>query len=95
MKKRKTKNKSQKSGKSPEINKNMTFIKIMQKYPKAAKILMKRGMHCVGCGMAGYETLEQGAVMHGLDADKLVNEINKKIKKTMGHRTLKGAVCNN
>jgi len=54
----------------------------MEKYPEAAEILMNKGMHCIGCGMAMFETLEQGAMVHGLDADELVNEINKKLQKT-------------
>jgi hybrid cluster-associated redox disulfide protein len=63
------------------VTKKMTFGEIMSKYPAAAEVFMKRGMHCFGCGMAMYETLEQGAMMHGMNADKLVEEINKKIAK--------------
>jgi hybrid cluster-associated redox disulfide protein len=62
----------------PKINKKMTFIQVMQKEPEAANFLMEQGLHCVGCGMAAYETVEQGAIMHGINPDKLVDEINKK-----------------
>ena len=65
-----------KQKKNTLINKSMTFAEIMQKSPEAAWILMEKGMHCMGCSMAGGETLEQGAIMHGIDADKLVEEIN-------------------
>jgi len=61
------------------INKKMSFGEIMNRYPEVAEILMKKGMHCLGCGMAMYETLEQGAIMHGINPDKLVEEINRKI----------------
>jgi hydroxylamine reductase len=61
----------------------------MQKYPEAAEILFKKGMHCMGCEMAGFETLEQGCVMHGLNANKIVDEINKKISKTKSKRSKK------
>lgn len=57
----------------------MTFMEVMQKSPEAAMILMQNGMHCAGCGMAAYETLEQGAISHGLDPDKLVKKINSKL----------------
>jgi hybrid cluster-associated redox disulfide protein len=76
-----TKRKTKNSSTNAKITKNMTFVKIMQKSPEAAWILMEKGMHCMGCSMAGNETLEQGAVMHGLDADELVKEINNKINK--------------
>jgi hybrid cluster-associated redox disulfide protein len=61
------------------VKKSMSFASIINKYPEAAVILMNKGMHCFGCAMASGETLEQGALMHGLDPDKLVEEINRKI----------------
>lgn len=64
-----------------EVSKKMSFAEIIQKYPETAEVFFKKGMHCIGCAMAAGETLEQGAIMHGLDPDKLVKEINKKIKK--------------
>jgi hybrid cluster-associated redox disulfide protein len=62
------------------ITKDMTFLEILEKNPEAGEILFKNGMHCIGCAMAMDETLEQGAWAHGIDADKIVNEINKKTK---------------
>jgi hybrid cluster-associated redox disulfide protein len=79
--KRKNKRKSSRSI-ALRINKNMTFEDVLRINPKIAEILMKKGMHCIGCSMAMYETLEQGAIMHGINPDKLVDELNKKIKKT-------------
>ena len=63
-----------------EITKKTKFSEIM-KDEKAREILMEKGMHCLGCPMAMSESLEQGAEMHGLDADELVKEINKKKKR--------------
>ena len=60
-----------------KITKNMNFSEIMEKNPEAAQILMRNGMHCIGCAMAMEETLEEGAWAHGLDADKIVEELNK------------------
>jgi hybrid cluster-associated redox disulfide protein len=81
----KTKNKkSQKAAKSKIkklITRDMTFAEVMQKYPKAAEIMMLKGLHCIGCGMAAYETIAQGSVMHGINPDKLVEELNKKLAK--------------
>ena len=33
-------------------------------------------MHCLGCPSAQAETLEEAAMVHGLDADLLVEKIN-------------------
>jgi len=41
-----------------------------------AEILMRAGMHCVGCPSAARESLEQAGMVHGMDADMLVEEIN-------------------
>jgi len=63
-----------------KITKTMTFAEILQKHPEAAGILLEKGMHCFGCPMSQMETLEQGVRAHGLDVDKLVKELNEKIK---------------
>ena len=63
-----------------KITKKTKFSEIVQD-EEAAEILMNRGMHCFGCPMAMQENLEQGAMAHGLDADELVKEINKKKEK--------------
>ena len=65
--------------KASKIDKSMTFAKIMEKNSNAAAILISKGMHCIGCPSAIQETLEQGAIMHGLDPDKLVEEINNNL----------------
>ena len=41
-----------------------------------ALILMRAGMHCIGCPSAQGESLEEAAMVHGLDADLLVQQIN-------------------
>lgn len=41
-----------------------------------ASVLMGAGMHCVGCPSSAGETLEEASMIHGMDADKLVADIN-------------------
>ena len=43
---------------------------------KIAYILMQEGMHCIGCPSAQGETLEEAAMVHGIDADLLIAKIN-------------------
>jgi hybrid cluster-associated redox disulfide protein len=73
--------KSKAKGKILLVDKKMSFGEIINRYPQTAEILMANGMHCFGCSMAMYETLEQGAIMHGVNPDKLVEKINKTIGK--------------
>lgn len=42
-----------------------------------APILMSIGMHCLGCPASQGESLEEACMVHGVDADELVNKINK------------------
>lgn len=60
-----------------KITKDMTFGQVLKDYPQVAPIFMKFGMHCIGCHIAPAETIEQGAMAHGVDADQLVNELNR------------------
>ena len=41
-----------------------------------APILMGIGMHCLGCPSSQMETIEEAAMVHGINADELVAEIN-------------------
>lgn len=41
-----------------------------------APILLNIGMHCLGCPSSQMETIEEAAMVHGIDADALVDEIN-------------------
>ena len=56
-----------------KINKNMTLGEIVIKYPESVDIFMKYGLHCIGCSVAAWETLEQGAMAHGIRGKKLDN----------------------
>ena len=59
-----------------EISKNTTIGELLTVFPKAAPILMEIGMHCLGCPSAQMESLEEAAMVHGIDADLLVEKIN-------------------
>ena len=45
-----------------------------------APILMGIGMHCLGCPSSQMESLEEAAMVHGMDADVLVQQINEMLK---------------
>lgn len=58
------------------ITKDMGIVEIVEKYPQTAMILMEFGMGCLGCAAARFETLEQGALAHGMDMDALLAALN-------------------
>ncbi len=40
-------------------------------------ILMNAGMHCIGCPSSQGETLEEACMVHGMDVDALLKDINE------------------
>lgn len=60
-----------------KVTKDMTIAQIIQVDQNIVPILMDAGMHCIGCPSAQGESLVEAAFVHGLDADKLVEDINK------------------
>lgn len=62
-----------------KVTKDMTIGQLLGVAPMVAPVLMEVGMHCLGCPSAQAETLEEAAMVHGLDADLLVEKINASI----------------
>lgn len=60
-----------------KITKDMTIGEILRQAPEAAPVLMQAGMHCLGCPSAQAESLEEAAMVHGLDADEIMKELEK------------------
>jgi len=59
-----------------KITKEMNITEIVQKNPETVQVFMDFGMHCFGCAAARFESVEQGALAHGIDVDKLVDTLN-------------------
>ena len=57
------------------ITKEMTIGEILRTKPEIAPVLMNAGMHCLGCPSAQGESLEEAAMVHGIDIDALMQEI--------------------
>lgn len=60
-----------------EITKDMTISEIISVDTNIVPILMQSGMHCIGCPSAQGESLEEAAMVHGIDADELEAKINE------------------
>ena len=62
-----------------DITKDMTIGEALMLKPEIAPVLMGMGMHCLGCPASQGESIEEAAMVHGVDADELVNAINQKL----------------
>lgn len=68
-----------------KITKKTLLWEIVDVYPRALEILVEDyGLHCFGCGAAQVETLEEGAMAHGLsqkEIKEMVDRLNQEVKK--------------
>lgn len=60
-----------------QITKDMTIAEIISVDQGVIPILLNSGMHCIGCPSAQGESIEEAAMVHGMDADELVSAINE------------------
>ena len=58
------------------VNKSTMIGELLQIDENVAPILLNSGMHCLGFPSSQMETIEQAAMVHGIDPDMLVDEIN-------------------
>lgn len=59
-----------------KITKETTMGEMLEFDRGIAVILMQSGMHCIGCPSSIGESLEEACMVHGLDADKVLEDIN-------------------
>ena len=61
------------------ITKDMLIADALQQNNSEAiaEALLSIGMHCFGCAMARGETIEDAAMVHGVDVDELVKKLNE------------------
>ena len=60
-----------------QVTKDMLIGELVNKKPAAIEILMSFGMGCVGCPSAQMESIEEAAMVHGLDLNRLMNALNE------------------
>ena len=58
-----------------QITKEMTIGEILRTNPDVAPVLMEAGMHCLGCPSAQAESLEEAAMVHGMDISDMMDKI--------------------
>ena len=59
-----------------QITKDTMIGDLIRINSDVAPILMNIGMHCLGCPSSQMETIEEAAMVHGIEPNSLVEEIN-------------------
>ena len=61
------------------ITADMTIGEVLKKYPESLKVFLSHGLMCVGCAVARFENIRQGATAHGIDVDALIEDLNNAV----------------
>ena len=66
-----------------QVSKDTMIGELLQIDQNVAPLLLNIGMHCLGCPSSQMETIEEAAMVHGIDPDALVKEINDFLAKDL------------
>ena len=61
------------------ITKDTIIGDILDIAPETAPLFMPIGMHCLGCPASRGETVEEACMVHGIEVEELLEELNKQI----------------
>ena len=59
------------------VNGKTLIGEIVTQYPEAIEILLSIGMHCLGCPASRNESLEEACMVHGIDPDAFLEQVNR------------------
>jgi len=57
--------------------KDMSILQALEAHPESRRVFEHHGMACCLCIGANVETIEAGAIMHDIDPDLIVDELNR------------------
>lgn len=60
-----------------KVTKDMIIGDILKLDRGTIPVLLKSGMHCIGCPSSSMESLEEACAVHGIDPDNLIKELNE------------------
>jgi hybrid cluster-associated redox disulfide protein len=61
------------------ISKYMLIEEVVSKHPETTPVFKQFGFGCLGCQAALFESIEQGAKVHGIDVETLITNLNNAI----------------
>lgn len=75
-----------------KVKENTPINSLLEKHPETAEIMIAYGLHCVGCHFSQFDTVVDGARMHGMPEEEIammIKDVNKTIDKngTKSRRT--------
>lgn len=57
------------------IDPNLTVDQIMRRWPGTMRVMIRRGVLCIGCPIGIFHTLADVCLAHGIDPDAFMAEL--------------------
>lgn len=64
------------------VTRETNLGEVVRQWPETAKLMLEYGLHCAGCFANQFDTVEQGAAIHGMsndELDEMIGRINEVI----------------
>jgi hybrid cluster-associated redox disulfide protein len=49
---------------------------VLKDYPQTLRVFLSHGLMCVGCAVARFENIRDGATAHGINVEALLQDLN-------------------
>jgi hybrid cluster-associated redox disulfide protein len=59
------------------ITADMPIGDVVTRYPQTVHIFMRHGLGCIGCALARFENIREGAQAHGISLEALIEDLNQ------------------
>lgn len=59
-----------------QITKDMLIGQVIRSKPETIQILLDLGLGCIGCPGSQMESIEEAAMVHGLDVEEMLKKLN-------------------
>ncbi len=53
---------------------------LLSRHPRAARVLLNHGMHCIGCSISRFETLAETCAIYGIPVERLLMDLEAATK---------------
>jgi len=63
-----------------KIKKDEIIHDVISRHPEVMEVFFDYGISCVGCVNSYMETIEEGAKLHGISLDELLEDLNEFIE---------------
>lgn len=63
-----------------KISKETNIAELVNNHPAAVEVMTAFGLHCVGCFASAFDTIGEGAEIHGMideEIDEMLEEVNR------------------